>query len=244
MSKKTFVCDPETGLCHPIDIEGPTSHKVEKEDGKEIIYVGDPMCSWCWGISNHLIQLKDHYSKFQFSIVVGGLRPGGGDPWNKKMKDFLKHHWDEVNKRSGQPFGDQLFQLEHFNYDTEPSCRAVVASRKWMGDYELDFFEAVSRKFYVENEDPNEMNFYQSICEEFAIPFDDFSTVFNSEEAKRKTLEDFQLNRSWGVRGYPTVLFRIDKQLYQVSGGYADFERMKLIIEEVLENQKDQSKNG
>ncbi len=233
MNKRAFVCDPETGLCHPADLDNSSLQQVEKEEGKEIIYVGDPMCSWCWGISNDLMQLKEHFEQFRFTIVVGGLRPGGGDPWNDKMKNFLRHHWEEVNRRSGQPFGEKLFQLDHFNYDTEPACRAVVASRKWMGSYEFDFFEAVSRKFYVENEDPKDVAFYQSICGQFAIPFDEFAIAFDSEEAKQKTYSDFQLNRNWGVRGYPTVLFREDQQLYRVANGYADYSQMKTVIEQI-----------
>lgn len=241
MNKKTFVCDPETGLCHPVDLESPLSVQVEKEEGKEIIYIGDPMCSWCWGISNHLRQLKEHFAQYHFSIVVGGLRPGGGDPWNDEMKSFLKHHWEEVNRLSGQPFGDKLFELAEFNYDTEPSCRAVVASRKWLGAYALDFYEEVTRKFYVENEDTKEIGFYRSICEQFAIPFDDFIAAFNSDKIKQKTRAEFELNRNWGVRGYPTVLFRIDQQLYQVSHGYADFQGMKSTVEKILAHTSSQN---
>ena len=236
MSEATFVCDPKTGLCYPVDTSGqPLSQPIAKEDGKEIIYVGDPMCSWCWGISNHLTQLKNHFASFHFSVVVGGLRPGGGDPWNEEMKDFLKHHWAEVNKRSGQPFGEKLFQLDDFNYDTEPACRAVVAARQWMNTYTLTFFEAVSRKFYVENEDPKEVSFYRSICEQLAIPYDDFVTAFESEEVKQKTVAEFQLNRRWGVRGYPSILFRVDQQLYQVSYGYSDFEKLQSMINGILD---------
>lgn len=150
MVRQSYVCDPKTGLCHPVDVDSSPLEKIEKEPGKEIIYVGDPMCSWCWGISHHLRLLKDALPQLGFNIVVGGLRPGGGDEWNDQMKAFLKHHWEEVNHRSGQPFGEKIFDLEEFDYDTEPACRAVVASRKWMAAYVLDFYEEVSRKFYVD----------------------------------------------------------------------------------------------
>ena len=238
MDKRKFVCDPETGLCHPVDLELPLNRKAERQEGKEIIYIGDPMCSWCWGISNHLRLLKDHFRQFHFRIVVGGLRPGGGDSWDEGMKTFLRHHWEEVNKRSGQPFGRKLFDLNYFNYDTEPSCRAVVASRKWMGIYEFEFFEAVARKFYVENEDPKEVNFYQSICEQFAVPFEDFATSFFSDKIRQETYAEFQLNRNWGVRGYPTVLFRMEKKHYQITHGYSDFSAMKVAVKQILENEK------
>lgn len=234
MTDKTFVCDPKTGLCHPIEAEVAIHRPIEKEEGKELIYVGDPMCSWCYGISNHLRQLKVHLSNYQFTIVVGGLRPGGGGAWDEATKAMIQHHWEEVNKCSELPFGDQLFQLEDFNYDTEPACRAIVTARKWMGEYELDFYEEVTRKFYVENKDPKEIDFYKSICERFAIPFEEFVATFNSEDIKYETYSEFQLNRNWGVRGYPAVLLRIDKQLHAVSLGYSDFETMKVTVERIL----------
>lgn len=232
MTEKRFICDPKTGTCHPIDIDNQME-VIEKDNDREIIYVGDPMCSWCWGITNEIRKLKDHYPHYNFTIVVGGLRPGGGDLWNEQMKTFLKHHWEEVNKRSGQPFGYKLFEKEYFNYDTEPPCRAVVASRKWMENYALAFYEEVSRKFYVENEYPGDPEFYRSVCSIFDIPYRSFLNHFNSQEVKHITEYEFQLNRKWGVRGYPSILFRSNKNLYQVSPGYSEFEAMHQTIEKI-----------
>jgi putative protein-disulfide isomerase len=226
-------CDPLTGECKPAPLTN-ASPKIQLEEGKEIIYVGDPMCSWCWGISNHLKELRAHYAQYKFTVVVGGLRPGGGDVWDDKMKQFLQHHWAEVTKRSGQPFGSKLFDLDEFNYDTEPPCRAVVAARKWVGANDLEFFESVSRKFYVENEDPATDEFYRSVCEQFGIPFDEFIVEFHSNDSIRKTYAEFQLNRNWGVTGYPTVLFRNDKQLYRINNGYCEFEQMQQIIDQIV----------
>ena len=145
----------EDGMCQPGSLQIPMA-KTEKRKSQEVIYVGDPMCSWCWGISDHLKELQKylHEEGIDYNIIVGGLRPGGGDPWNQEMKNFLKHHWDEVNQRSGQPFGSRLFELDHFDYDTEPSCRAVVTAKHIldMGGVS-SFFEEVQRKFYVENEE-------------------------------------------------------------------------------------------
>ena len=129
---KDPFCDPVTGECTPASLEGETS-KAQKADG-EIIYIGDPMCSWCWGISNHLQELKEHFAEHKFSIVLGGLRPGGGDPWDDNFKGFLKHHWEEVTARSGQPFGYKLFDRASFNYDTEPPCRVSLRQKHSTGN--------------------------------------------------------------------------------------------------------------
>lgn len=220
-------CDPETGLCTIPPMEEGAAVEAQKT-GTEIIYVGDPMCSWCWGISPQLHQLEHRAAQegIPFRIVVGGLRPGGGDPWDEKFQDFLKHHWEEVTARSGQPFGYQLFERENFNYDTEPSCRAVVAVRQLDATLEHKFFELVQHYFYVQNEDPSTDAFYQPICTRLGLDYEAFLTLFHSEEIKVATTADFQLNRQWGVRGYPTVILRKDDKLMLLATGYADFEQM------------------
>ena len=229
-------CDPETGLCKPSSLNDLSQIGNNLNKSKiEIIYVGDPMCSWCYGISPALLQLRDHFAKeMSFRIIVGGLRPGGGDPWNDEMKGFLKHHWEEVNARSGQPFGYKLFDLDHFDYNTEPSCRAIVAARPLVKHREMEFFEAVQRKFYFDSQDPKHVNFYASICDEFDINFGDFSTRFESSEVYDETVNEFNLNRSWGVKGYPSVILLYNDQLYQIAAGYSSFAEMKKQIEQLL----------
>ncbi len=207
------------------------------ENNSEIIYVGDPMCSWCYGIAPQLILLRDYFKEkaIGFKIVVGGLRPGGGDPWNDEMKSFLKHHWEEVHKMSGQPFGYGLFKKEGFNYDTEPACRAVVAARPWLGNRELEFFEAIQKKFYVDSEDPSTIRFYNDLCTKFDIDFELFTKKYQNQTVVNDTYDEFRLNRQWGVRGYPTVLFRTGDELYLITNGYAKFDQMKIRLLEILD---------
>ena len=41
----------------------------------EFVYVGDPMCSWCWGFAPVLERMQEVYD-VPLRVVVGGLRPG------------------------------------------------------------------------------------------------------------------------------------------------------------------------
>lgn len=224
----TTHCDTETGVCAAPALDESVSNEKQPA-GAEVIYVGDPMCSWCWGLSPALLKLQDHCERsgLGLRVVVGGLRPGGGDSWNAQFRDFLRHHWNEIQQRSGQPFSHRLLDLPAFEYDTEPACRAVVAARPWLKERELAFFEAVQRKFYVDNEDPKEPAFYQSICKQFGLDYEQFLQRFSSEEARQQTLADFRLNRSWGVRAYPTVLLRKGEALMPIAVGFDTFEQMR-----------------
>ncbi len=233
-TKIPVSCDPLTGLCKAAPVEGKQT-PVEWTSEQEIIYVGDPMCSWCWGISPQLNALRRQGTKegIPFRLVMGGLRPGGGDPWNQKFKDFLQHHWEEVNKASGQPFSYDLLDLEEFNYDTEPACRAVVSVRTLAPEKELEFYEWVQHFFYVKSQNPALESFYEPICKKLEIDFDKFKVLFSSNEMTEATRADFVLNRDWGVQGYPAVLFRDKDQLHQVASGYADVNKMWKRIEAI-----------
>ena len=236
MENQGFYCDPETGLCTIPEVQPSDVKAVETSEELEVIYVGDPMCSWCWGISPalHQLELRAAQDGIPFRIVVGGLRPGGGDPWNTQFQDFLKHHWEEVNQRSGQPFGYALFDRESFNYDTEPSCRAVVAARQMDPTKEHQFFELVQHYFYVRSEDPNQAEFYKPICEQLGLDYATFLELFQSKEIRELTQAEFNLNRQWGVRGYPTVLLRKDNQLHLLARGYSSYEQMWSLVNNVL----------
>lgn len=227
-------CDPITGLCTIPDFEASTE-PISWKAGEELIYIGDPMCSWCWGISPELNAL-DRYATAEgipFTILMGGLRPGGGEEWTVEFKDFLRHHWEEVNKRSGQPFGYDLFELADFDYDTEPACRAAVTARSIAPDKALSFYELVQHHFYVQSRDPKDVSFYQPICDQLSIDFDQFAELFRSAEMKSATAADFAQSRQWGIRSFPSVVYRKDDQLYLIARGYASYEALRDRVKEI-----------
>ena len=222
-------CDPETGLCKMPEFSSNSNSKIDWKTDEEIIYIGDPMCSWCWGISPHLNALQRYGQKegIPFTIVMGGLRPGGGDEWGSKFKDFLMHHWEDVNKRSGQPFGFDLFKQENFNYNTEPACRSVVTVRTIAPQKVLRFYELVQSSFYVESNDPNQIEFYQPICKKLDINFEEFSQKFSSKEMRDATSKEL------GVSGFPSVIYRKKDQVSFISRGYSNYETMKEALEAI-----------
>lgn len=229
------TCDPKTGLCTPAPLaeQGET---VALDAETEIIYVGDPMCSWCWGISPSLNRLQRVAAAngIAYRTVLGGLRPTDSEKWTPQFQDFLRHHWEEVSARSGQPFNYDLLSADHFQYNTEPSCRGVVTARTMNPSVEARFFELTQHRFYVLNEDPAEVDFYKPICKELGLDFEQFARLFPSAEMKAATQADFQLNRQWGVSGYPTILVRKGEKLYSIATGFATFEEMWRRAEQVI----------
>ena len=213
-----------------------TSNQADPPISKgKLLYFGDPMCSWCWGITPTLAALKAQYAgTLEFELVMGGLRPGGGDPWTPAFKNMLRGHWNHVQEASGQPFNFGLFDKADFNYDTEPPARAVRIVRDLAPHKEFAFYEAVQRRFYVENEDPAELAFYQPICIELEISFDAFSLHFPTDTYKKLVREDFYKSQSLGIRGFPTVVLQTEEGMSLVAQGFATKEAMEGRIENVL----------
>ena len=201
----------------------------------KLIYVGDPMCSWCYGIAEELAQTTEHYNKtLDLEIIMGGLRAGGGEEWNTQFKDFLKHHWEDVGMLSGQPFKFDILKWESFDYDTEPSCRAVVTVQSIDNKQALAFFKEVQKGFYLENRDPKTIEFYKPICQQMGINFELFSDKFESNEMKAATKQHFQKSQQIGVRSFPTILVEYKGQLHLVASGYSTFEKMKEKIDNII----------
>ncbi len=228
------LCDPETGLCELPEAGQKSVSEVGNRPSGEVLYVGDPMCSWCWGVSPGLRQLEAeaNWRGLRFRVLVGGLRPGGGDLWNARFKNFLRHHWEEIGARTGQPFDLGFFDRTTFNYDTEPSCRAFYVMRGMLEElpgpttraYEV--FAAIQRKFYAEAQDPTVASFYESICIEHGLDLPEFMNRFNHPDAQRATAREFQEVAALGVRGFPTVLFRGPDSVEMLAGGYSTGDRL------------------
>jgi putative protein-disulfide isomerase len=223
-------CDLETGLCTPAPLKAPLV-PLAVPDG--VVYVGDPMCSWCWGLSPALDSLRARATDLglPFTPVVGGLRPGGGDAWTPSFRGFLRQHWEEVHERTGQPFSFELLSREQFTYDTEPACRAVVVARaelevRGQASRTWEFFAALQRAFYVEGRDLAEVANYEPLCRAFGLDFDAFKASFESPAARQRTFEEFNVVRAWGVHGFPTVLFKRAGKLTSLARGYATAEEL------------------
>jgi len=207
---------------------------VEAEKPK-FIYVGDPMCSWCYGISEELSKTVEYYGdKIDLEVVMGGLRAGGGEEWNESFKTFLRHHWEDVGMKSGQPFKFDLLDKATFDYDTEPACRAVVTVSDMEIEKVLPFFQEVQKGFYLENKDPKEVEFYRSICVDMDINFEQFSSKFESSEMKNMTINHFRKSAELGARSFPTLLLEYKGKREAVAVGYSTFDKMKGRIDKML----------
>ena len=199
---------------------------------EKLIYVGDPMCSWCYGFAPQLEALVEkHKGEMEIELVTGGLRPYFDKPISE-MKDFLSHHWKDVHEASQQPFDYGILDNSDLLYDTEPSCRAVVVVRHMDPKKEFEFFKMTQEAFYFQNKDLRSAEFYDHILDALSLDKDTFRKRFASDEYKALVKKDFQRAADLGVRGFPTMLFKSGDKVTVVSNGYTTAEKVSAAVEE------------
>ncbi|WP_439882885.1 DsbA family protein [Pontibacter sp. MBLB2868] len=212
---------------------------TEKHDLLDIIhliYVMDPMCSWCYGFAPVIKRLvEEKEGTIQFKMVMGGLRPGTEKALEPQMKETIKHHWQDVEKITEQPFDYSFFDREDFVYDTEPACRAVVTMRYLNPEKEMEMAEAVQSAFYAKNNDVTRSEMLASIAYQFGVEEDDFLNKFNSEEMKEKTQQDFTIAHHLQATAFPSLYLLNGTSIHLISRGYRPFDGMKAHLERVLQ---------
>ena len=199
---------------------------------KEVIFVVDPMCSWCWGFSPTIesLRLSNH---FKCSIVLGGLRGKGDMTWDEDSKRYLEGHWEQVAKSTGQTFNRVLFEEEHFDYDTHSACKAVVAVRELFGMQKaFEYVHRLQEAFYKEGKDITNVDILTSLLKNLKVEHEAFKFFYESERAQVLMEHDFAKARSMGANAFPSVVVIDDAGHMVCQKGYRSLEQMNNLLKE------------
>lgn len=221
-------CDPATGSCRIPDAAPILPQGAKQAPGGEVTlrYIGDPMCSWCWGISSTLEELARYCEQkgIGFTLTMGGLRAGGATHGGRSSGSFYAGN-GPISPRS--PVNHSVFPCCRQSIST--MTRSLPAEPLWspskcstrsgLSPPRPWHFSAVQRKFYVEGEDPKNVDFYRSICEDASLSFEDFRAHFATAAARQAVYRQFAQCGEWGVRAFPTLLLDLAGDLKQLSSG-------------------------
>jgi putative protein-disulfide isomerase len=185
-----------------------------------LLYIADPLCSWCYGFGPELDKLLARHPGTRLDLVMGGLRPFNTDPMSEAFRDMLRGHWQHVAAASGLPFSEAIFADPDFIYDTEPPCRAVVTARMMDGTLALPLMKAVQSAFYRDGRNVTRPTVLAEIASECGYDRDEFLETLESSEMRDETRLDFNTAQTLGVGGFPTLGVAYGQQLYLVTSGF------------------------
>ena len=191
-----------------------------------LIYVGDTMCSWCWGFAPTLHRLEKEFA-LPVRVINGGLRPGPyAEPLNDGMAANLGRHWRNVARSSGQPFDHSfLGRRDGWRFDTEVPAIAVTAMRKEDRDSAFPFFTDIQYAFFADGIDITDLDHYEPLVAPYPVDSAPFLEYLTGDEARDAAWRDFAAARSLGVSSFPALLLRTEARVATVVSGWQTYEQ-------------------
>jgi putative protein-disulfide isomerase len=209
--------------------------KYDLLDVPHLIYVMDPMCTWCYGFGPVIKKVREEQEgKMNFKLVLGGLRPRTIEPMTDEVKAAVKQDWEQVEQVTELPFDYAFFDREDFLYDTEPGCRAVITMRYLKPEHEFAMAEEVQTAFYSKNNDITQAEVLATIASKFGVEEDTFLEKFNSEEMIEKTKQDFVIARHLKANAFPSLSLLVGHEVNLINRGYRLYEAVNSRINEAL----------
>lgn len=172
-----------------------------------LIYVHDPMCSWCYGFRPTWKELKGLLPD-QLPVVslLGGLADDSDVPMPDEMVDYLRRTWDRIESTCGVPFNHSYWdQTPPPPRTTFVSCRAVIAAERIAGRGEA-FGECIQDAYYTDAQNVWDFDVLCDLAENFGFNRESFAETLASDEVRAVHEEQRQLAERLQVEGYPTVL--------------------------------------
>ncbi len=201
-----------------------------------LIYVMDPMCSWCWGFAPVLQALAEQAQTCDvpLTLVVGGLRRERA-AMDQAGRTRTLSYWQAVHDATGQPFNFDAGLPEGLVYDTEPACRALVAARSLEPERVWPLAQLIQQAFYAEGRDVTLPAQLVELAEAAGIPRIEFAERFDSPDSRAATEGDFSWAQNLGIAGFPTLLAERHGQLALLTNGYQPLEQLAPLLARWLE---------
>ncbi|WP_462382913.1 DsbA family protein [Pseudomonas sp. Marseille-QA0892] len=202
-----------------------------------LIYVMDPMCSWCWGFAPVADALAAQAAEYGVSLhlVAGGLR-SERSPIEPADRERYLGYWRAVQERTGQTFDVEAGLPQGMAYDTEPACRLLVTARKLDAARAWALVKRVQRAFYVGGQDTSASGILLGLAEAEGYESGAFASHFDSDAARERTRLDFAWARQLGISGFPTMLAERNGQLALLTNGYQPSEQLSPLLGRWLEH--------
>jgi putative protein-disulfide isomerase len=188
-----------------------------------LIYFSDPMCSWCYGFSPVIEDIRRAFGRaLPIRVVMGGLRPGTETAMTEEAKLEIADHWSHVHEATGLPFNGSGMSRPGFVYDTDPAARAVVVARRDGEEMAAAYLARAQQAFYAEGRDVTTPEVLGDLAEELGLDREPFLEAWALDETKEETWRDYAISQRAGVRGFPTLLVgpNIDGTYAMVTHGY------------------------
>ncbi|HAA75078.1 TPA: DsbA family protein [Candidatus Latescibacteria bacterium] len=191
---------------------------------KELIYVADPMCSWCWGYHPVIDHVHDSVDA-PIQYVMGGLARDSYEPMSQETRAYVQDQWRKVTEETGATFNWDFWEVCQPRRSTYPACRAVIAAADQ--DKTREMFEAIQRAYYQEARNPSDLSTLTDMAREIDLDVDRFTADIASDDVEQELQDGFNVRRCLNANLFPSLIaLTEDGQPKWLTKGYATTDQV------------------
>lgn len=183
----------------------------------KLLYVVDPMCSWCYGFAPTLEGVLAELDGIEVELVLGGLAPDSDKPMPEAMREYVQSAWHAVTARTGVPFNHDFWHLSEPRRSTYPACRAVILAREL--DRGPDMLGAIQRAYYQEAKNPSDVDTLVDLARQLGLDPEAFEAGLQSPHTEALLQADLLRREEIGARSFPSLGLERGGQLELVASG-------------------------
>ena len=198
----------------------------------KLLYVVDPMCSWCWGFTEVRAQVGEEFPEIEWQLVMGGLASDSDEPMDEPTKSYVQEAWRAVAARTGAEFNHAFWTECAPRRSTYPSCRAVIVAGE-SGKAE-EMLAAIQRAYYQEARNPSDTETLAGLAADIGLDPAAFEAALDSPETQTKLTEDFALRSAIGAYSFPSVGLLDGDQAQPLTTGWCEASVLTAALREAL----------
>ena len=202
-----------------------------------LIYVHDPMCSWCWGFEPTRARLFESLEgRIPIRRMVGGLAPDSDEPMPVEMREMLQQTWQRIQQTiPGTEFNFDFWTKCAPRRSTYPSNRAVIAARRQDERFDPLMAQRIQRAYYLEARNPSDTDTLVELAEDIGLDRERFKEELGDATTRQMFATELQETRSLGIHGFPSLAVATAFELRHIGLNYTDAAAMQAQIEALIE---------
>ena len=181
---------------------------TEAAGESRLLYVHDPMCSWCWAFRPVLASLIDALPPAAtVQRVLGGLAADDESPMPRTMRDSLQATWRHIEQTVPGTRFDFSFWTENVpRRSTFRACRAVLAACEQDPALEVPMIEAIQSAYYREARNPSERDVLIALAAGLGCEEERFAADLDHPRLHAALEREREITAALGVQGFPSLV--------------------------------------
>lgn len=202
---------------------------------KNLYYVYDPMCSWCFAFEETFQEIKKNLSDdFEIIYIPGGLAPHSNEPMPKDMQEKIASIWFQIEEMVGTKFNHDFWKKCIARRSTYLACQATIAAR--LQNQEEAMIKGIQKAYYQKALNPSDADTLIQIAKDIGLNIEKFSHDLTSPQVIELFEQDLTKRKKLRVNSFPTLLLQYKKECYPINIEYNNPKKMLNQIQNMSEN--------